>query len=689
MAALAAAGSSGGGSSTSETEARDLQQARSASLVHTDDRWVRAVLEGLQPEGTWKRDLPSVAPEHRANEKEHQRQLECWARRAFEVIVSARALGREFTFGLEERTEDLSVPTPNGSLHKPDVVDQVSAPHEHHTDNASSSGRGWHRAGLVIEVKPFVTEGELSHQVAQLRRYAHAVLEAQPSRNYVLAALVSLSTADDTCEARARVLLMLREASGMHECVLSEVLKGNDASTQHSAAWALSKLISAPRHQLGFRGLPPQLMYDLQMEYTITFDDDAHRACDQERVVLLHVLRCGRLGSPYDQQKRIVKPTLFAGLVRRNEPGDEGTPVSVKALLDGDQLCLLEGSGAVFASLLTHEQEALARAKRAATATSNWDEPLRFRGFDRGWVPRLVGCVNQTKEGVCAALITVPLSEPLRRELSCFFRGRGTREQPPREVRRRRLGLTGNDRTKVLSATGQHLQLRDVTSGGKMLHPKALVHECICDLYSTLRALHTCAGMLHGDVHPPNVLPNANGIDFGLADLEDAIYADDGGRLPFIQRFHGTGVYSATRVVAFASDDHAEAKALKWSYKWRDDLESLYFLLWDLLDPSPLPWAGGTRLKDMFAQKMNNLLGWQKRRRDDQVLTGEDAMRRRRESEEDRADVLVDALKSCADSLFGCRPALNDVRDMTGDWPECQRLEALEKLCEQHKEQSS
>ena len=55
MAALAAAGSSEGGSSTSETEARDLQQARSASLVHTDDRWVRAVLEGLQPEGTWKR----------------------------------------------------------------------------------------------------------------------------------------------------------------------------------------------------------------------------------------------------------------------------------------------------------------------------------------------------------------------------------------------------------------------------------------------------------------------------------------------------------------------------------------------------------------------------------------------------------------------------------------------------------
>jgi len=63
------------------------------------------------------------------------------------------------------------------------------------------------RAGFVLDVKSFVRD-EL-RQTAQVRRYAHSTLEAQPTRNCVFAALALLGPAYGDREVRIRLLLML------------------------------------------------------------------------------------------------------------------------------------------------------------------------------------------------------------------------------------------------------------------------------------------------------------------------------------------------------------------------------------------------------------------------------------------------------------------------------------------------
>jgi len=78
------------------------------------------------------------------------------------------------------------------------------------------------------------------------------------------------------------VLLMLRRIGGVHECVLSSKWKGDDVREEGSAALALWKLLW---------------------------------------VSLLHVLRVGQLGCPTGAPKRVVKPTLFAGMVTRSGAG--------------------------------------------------------------------------------------------------------------------------------------------------------------------------------------------------------------------------------------------------------------------------------------------------------------------------------------------------------------------------------
>lgn len=89
---------------------------------------MRDVLERLEPESAWQKDLPAVAPEHKANEKGHQRQLERWAESAFDETVRAQQYWGGFTFALDDGMEDPSVPTPDRSLHKPDIVDHAAAP---------------------------------------------------------------------------------------------------------------------------------------------------------------------------------------------------------------------------------------------------------------------------------------------------------------------------------------------------------------------------------------------------------------------------------------------------------------------------------------------------------------------------------------------------------------------------------
>ena len=86
---------------------------------------------------------------------------------------------------------------------------------------------------------------------------------------------------------------------------------------------------------------------------------------------------------------------------------------------------------------------------------------------------------------------------------------------------------------------------------------------------------------------------------------------------------------------------------------WRDDLESLYFLFWDMLDPWPLP--RDAKYKSNSDVKTANLLAGQSKRnqRDEPKLTGEASIRNWRERVGGKANALVSELKGCAESLFG------------------------------------
>ena len=115
---------------------------------------------------------------------------------------------------------------------------------------------------------------------------------------------------------------------------------------------------------------------------------------------------------------------------------------------------------------------------------------------------------------------------------------------------------------------------------------------------------------------------------------------------------------------------------------WRDDLESLYFLFWDMLDLWPLPWDAKYKLSSDV--KTANLLAEQSKRnqRDEPELTGEASIRNWRERVGGEADALVSELKGCAESLFGTEQTEIPIQVLFlhEDWTECEHLGALDQL---------